>query len=469
MRVFARTLWPIGKIEVAAPLVTRDLVREKAPIELHIAATLLDNQGRILSGSAPIHVQVLDPRGAVRHELFQATKLGQFSTTVPLAANDPAGQWKVVVREGLANTEGKATFVYEPARRARSIAGATQGAVYFGNDLDNVFRFIRTHRDVTIVKGKSAWTDAAAKRLAKSLETWGVRAKELDLVEAAKARKLSDEEALTWVGLQYAGSKHIKPGDANPPLLAGFAVQGPVILLGNPGDHAIIDFLLKEKFLPYVPGPNFPGPGRGYVAWQRDGIGANQESITLIAHDEAGMHEAVGTFYQAAAGQEPLTRWVLPGDAQIVPGKAPAGAPPQFTVAWTALLPDRVLSLEMKGGSLSALTHDGARSTLSVDGKVEVNDSKVADAVLAKARQEAFASVAPEALKRFDRTDRLVSRVAQGADKTAVAYWGGWLRVLDKGGAIVAEQQLPQDVSALAWSGNRLIAGLADGRVVALD
>ena len=33
---------------------------------------------------------------------------------------------------------------------------------------------------------------------------------------------------------------------------AGFAVQGPVILLGNPDDHAMIKVLLAEKFLPYA-------------------------------------------------------------------------------------------------------------------------------------------------------------------------------------------------------------------------
>ena len=43
-----------------------------------------------------------------------------------------------------------------------------------------------------------------------------------------------------------------------------------------------------EKFLPYAPHPTeFPGPGRGYIAWQRDGVGAGQESVTLLGYDEA--------------------------------------------------------------------------------------------------------------------------------------------------------------------------------------
>ena len=70
----------------------------------------------------------------------------------------------------------------------------------------------------------------------------------------------------------------------------GFAVQGDVILLGNPEDNAIIKFLGDNKFLPYVPkAGRFPGAGRGMVAWQRDGVGKGQESVTLIAHDADGL------------------------------------------------------------------------------------------------------------------------------------------------------------------------------------
>ena len=44
-------------------------------------------------------------------------------------------------------------------------ANTTQRAVSFGNDRENIFRFARTHRAVTIVKGTSAFHDAAVKRL----------------------------------------------------------------------------------------------------------------------------------------------------------------------------------------------------------------------------------------------------------------------------------------------------------------
>lgn len=463
IRTFAQTNRPIGTIKAAAPIVNRDLVLEKSPIELHIAATLLDNKGGILSGSAPIHVRVVDPLGVTRHELFRATKLGQFSETLPLAANDPPGKWKVIIREGLANTEDTATFEYTPPTRARAIAGETRRAVYFGNDLDNIFRFARNQRDVTIVKGKSGFNDAAAKRLAKALASWGIRSKEMDLTEAAKARKLTEEEAATWVGLQYAGPKQIKAGDANPPIFTGFAVQGPVILLGNPQDNPIIDFLFKEKFLPYAPGQHMPGSNRGYIAWQRDGVGANQESITLIAYDAVGMEEAVGTCYEAVAGQEPLTKWALPSSDEITPAKSAPGLMPELKIAWTASLPSRVEDLQNGPNNLLvAWTADGSRVVLGQGGKITQQEAMNREFPKAPA-------ITAEQQKTFGRPDRMISRVLAGPNNlTAVTYWGGTVRIVDAAGKILGESRMPQDVSAAVWLGNRLIVGLADGRLFAV-
>src|SRR5262249_47774532 len=128
----------------------------------------------------------------------------------------------------------------------------------------------------------------------------------------------------------------------NSPAQVGFAFKGPVVLLGTPQDNPLIDFLEKSRFLPYKPSPaEFPGPGRGLLAWQRDGVGYGLESITLIAYDAEGMAEAVGSLYEAASGLRPLTRWKLPeANAVKAANKAPAQTP-EPKVAWRALLPDR--------------------------------------------------------------------------------------------------------------------------------
>ncbi|MFX8377728.1 hypothetical protein ABTL70_19790, partial [Acinetobacter baumannii] len=76
--------------------------------------------------------------------------------------------------------------------------------------------------------------------------------------------------------------------------------------------------------------------------------------------------------------------------------------------------------------------------------------------------------VAADLAKKQGRPDRMLKLSALQQGKLAVGYWGGTLRVVDDKGTILIEQQLPQDITALAWLNDKLIAGLADGRVLAL-
>jgi hypothetical protein len=313
MRVFALTARPIGAVSVATPVITHDLTQAKAPITLRFAATVLDSKGGVLSGSAPLRIQVLDPKGATRYDLHRATKLGTLALELPLAANDPAGDWKIVVTELLNNTAGQTTFRYQPAPKCGALAGLERRAISLGGEKANLFRFARQNHAVTIVKGTSDYNVAAAERLQKILAPWGVTCSIVNAADVNKARSLAEEEAKTWVGLQLAPSGGVKPGAAGYPAIAGFAIEGPAILLGTPEDNPLIKYLVEQRFLPYAPkAGEFPGTGRGFLAWQRDGIGKGQESVTVIGYDAAGISEAVGSLYEAVAGLDPLTPWTLP-------------------------------------------------------------------------------------------------------------------------------------------------------------
>jgi hypothetical protein len=324
---------------------------------------------------------------------------------------------------------------------------------------------------VTIVKGKSAFNDAAAQRLAKVLKAWGIECIEMPLENAAKARVLTEEEAKTWCGLIHAGKGQIKAGGGNPPILAGFAVQEPVILLGNEADNPIIKFLLEQRYLPYKPEADFPGPGRGYIAWQRDGVGRGQESVTLIATDEAGISEAVGSLYEAVAGIEPLTKWDLPLKDTLRPVKDPFESYPTAKIAWSARVPDRVLAMKASGPALEVLTHDGSLSFLTAAGTLDAQKAMQPEKISENLKRLAAPvdEKADAAAKKQQRPDRLLKLWAADGKTLAVAYWGGTLRIVDGDGKIMTEQQLPQDVTALTWMGGKLHAGLADGRVLALS
>ena len=107
---------------------------------------------------------------------------------------------------------------------------------------------------------------------------------------------------------------------------------------------------------------------------------------------------------------------------------------------------------------------DGSLTTIDAQGNVV---SREAGAV---ARVETPPAVSQDALpKEKMPIGRIAKWAATGAGATAVGYWGGTLQIFDKAGNLRAQQQLSQDIAAMAWHGKKLIVGLADGRLVALS
>jgi hypothetical protein len=158
MRAFARTARPIGGVQISTPTVQRNFTTADEPIKVQLSATVVDFNKMVLAGSIPLMIHVTDPLGATRFEGYRATDRGVWTMDVPLAANDPAGEWKVTVTELLANNSASASFKYEPPSTCGAVAGAQSQAVSFSPDRENIFRFFRTHRDVTIIAGSSEYT-----------------------------------------------------------------------------------------------------------------------------------------------------------------------------------------------------------------------------------------------------------------------------------------------------------------------
>jgi hypothetical protein len=466
MRVFARTTRPIGGVRAAAPRLERDFTRAEAPIRCDFGASVLDDHGGLISGAIPLRIVVTDPLGATRFDLYRATDGGFLNLSLPLALNDPPGDWKLTVTELLSRTRESRAFTVPAVSTCSAAAGATGRAAHWPADRDRIFRFFRTHHRVTLVPGTNGFNTAAAESLRRLLKPWNVTCATLPAGEASQPRSLTEEEAQTWCGLDYAGRGQIKPGASNSPAQAGFAVDGPVILLGTPADNPLIKFVADQRFLPFKPDAGtMPGSGRGYVAWQREAIGVNQESITLIAYDGAGMNEAVGTLYEMLAGLEPLTPLAQPRASAITPASHHHRVP-ELTPAWSVILPDRITALGVAQGGITALTHAGTVSQLTQDGKVTSTTRLAAADYTALAQQwRPKDQAALTAARKAAPAGRLAKLAATNGSRTAVAYWGGWVEILDASGAAKQIHRGPQDITALAWNGGRLLLGDADGRL----
>jgi hypothetical protein len=138
-------------------------------------------------------------------------------------------------------------------------------------------------------------------------------------------------------------------------------------------------------------------------------------------------------------------------------------------VAWTTTLPDRAVALRVAKGRLEVLTWDGTLAEVDGTGKV-VKQQPVAPADVAKLAGEMKATPDAEALKSAQKhapVGRIVKTAVAQDGLTAVAYWGGTVQVL-RGDTVQSVQLLPQDITGLAWLDGKLVAGLANGQVVAL-
>lgn len=473
MRVFARTARPIGGVQVTSPTVFQDYTVENNPSKIEFTATLVDTAHDILSGSAPLEVRVIDPLGNTRYDLYRATDHGTLKLDLPIAANDPSGQWKVQVTELFTQTQGASQFSYHAPAQCGALAGATERAVVFGNDRDNIFRLFRNHQDATVVKGTSDYDAAAAQRIVEALKPWGVDCKIANASDVNKARPLTAEEAPTWVGLDPGRAE---AGGKNAPSQVGFDLRGPAILVGTPEDNPLIKFEVEKKFLPYTSdAKDFPGRGRGYISWQRDAVGLGQESATLIAYDAQGMNEAVGTLYEAVAGLDPLMGLSPPVDAGVTPATKSTRPAPEAKIVWRAVLPDRAASIAVAGDAVKVATRDGSLTTIDPSGKVisSQEDATAAAptprATPGKPAPAALRPKVPDSLAKIVLSDRVVKQVAAGNGFTAIGYWGGTLQVFDANGNLKSQQQLPQDLTGIAWLSDKLIVGQSDGTVLALS
>jgi hypothetical protein len=459
MRIFARTARPIGKLLVSKPVITTDTTLEKAPVKLNIRAMVLDNTGEVLVGSFPLQIRVIDPTGAIRYDLYRATKDGMFEISLPLAVNDPTGAWKVEITELLNNTIGMSGFTWQPMKIAGSVAGATPRAITFGNDRDNMKRFFRVHKIIYLITGTSDYSIAAAQRFANSVAPWGITC---NIAKAADMNKPEPERVDQWLIDQYKDLLQQRKRTSTWCGPNGYDVPGPCVLFGNPDDNPLIKGIMGQKVLPYTPDKaSFPGVGRSMLAWQLDSIRQGQESVTVIAYDAIGMDEGVGSLYQTVADQDPINKLDMPATAEVVPATTSVIVP-KATIVWKVNLPERADDITVENGKATIITHDGTATIIDATGKI--TGQKTAGALPAKAVQITPA----DAVKKAMLTNLAVKTIIVDTNATAVSYWGGTVQIIDNNGTVKSCQLMQQDTSEMAWLNGTLIVGLADGQVFGL-
>ena len=458
MVALARTARPIGGMQLSTVNINRDLTRTEDIQRIEFNATLVDGKQQIISGAAPLQITVTDALGMVRYNIYRATDQGVCRVSLPLAANDPAGQWTVSARELLTGTEAKVNFTYQPATQCGAVAGTVPRAIYYEPDKANVYQFFRQYRQVLVVAG--AGQEAAAQRVVDIFKPYNINATILPMEEAIKPRPLTDEEAKTWCGTSLAGSL-----DANTRKNAaavGYNLSAPAILIGNPQDNPLIKRLADAKVLPYPLNANFPGPARGMVAWNVMTLGHDVEVIACIGNDEAGVAEAIGTLFTMGVGLDPLTPLNMPQSNSITPAKTAVPTPLPLQAAWSLSLSDRAVAMAVNAqGVTNAYCINGQQYDIDAQGKV----LKAAAFKLMPEIAKATAVTTDLPKDKLNGSYKLRQVLKSDAGYSAVAFYGGHLQIFAADGTLVAEEQFSQDITALCWNGKSLLVAQADGKL----
>ena len=456
MRAVAMTKRPIDKVITMVSDVKVETTRTADPISFTVRSFVVDSNNVPLNGSIPMKIRIVDPLGVERYNVYRATKGGVLEETFVLAANDPAGEYKVEVTELLNNKVSVTTFESKGFRVAGAAIGEVSRAIYFDNDRENMKRFFRQYNNILVIAGTSDYSINAAYKFAKDIEPWGIKATVIAASEVDRRPEPYQDEYLieahgksTWV-------------DSYSP--APFDVHTPAVIFGNPDDNPLIKAMLEfsntgNALLPYTPVADvFPGRDRGMIAWQYDVVNYGIESIVAIAYDEKGMEEARGSVYQTVALQDSIMFLNQPTQANVAHATVANNAV-KPNVVYTANVPDRGVNIVVNGNNVDIYTFDGTVTTIDANGvAVGAKDGEMAD--------KAYTTAGSEGLK-VD-TQLLVKTVEVSDDITAVIYWGGKVDFF-RGGSLVASEVFEQDISVAAFNGNVLVAVLATGQVLGLS
>ncbi len=255
----------------------------------------------------------------------------------------------------------------------------------------------------------------------------------------------------------------------------GYDLPGPTILLGNPQDNPLIAHLTAThneggkliSALPYAVSADFPGRGHGMLAWNfasRWGMTSNPSPASPMM--TTGMSEAVGTLFQLAIGIDPVTPLILPESNSVTPA-AKRVDPTAASILWQTYLPDSVTALAIANGNTVAACDNDTSWSVAVGaaGKVTLKQGNRSDMPMPAKVTTDTGMLPKDALCPGLK----VKQVLAGNGLIAVAYWGGRLQIFTAAGAVKTQQQLPEDITALAWNGDALVVGLADGCLLGLS
>ena len=303
---------------------------------LEYTVAVQDAQGRGIDASFPLEVRLMAPDGRPVLTVYRAAA-PQFHGTYAMPVNVPAGAWTLRVRELISGAGAEASVMVQAAGEGGGLKAGPDAEPVRVYDAGRVAAFAqRKDAPLSIVLDTAQdWVRPEAERLKSALAARGVVSRIVAAADVAlPPSTVGDGKALpVFDGTRLWRGDVIKPA---------FRVDGPVVLMGKRNENRLIEALIRRDALDDALTTAFPGPHRAIVAWTRRAFSADDDTVSLLAVDSAGLQAAVDRLLALGQGQlveEQAPARVL-ATAKPAPGTALAAGRP--VPAESALAADRL-------------------------------------------------------------------------------------------------------------------------------
>lgn len=317
---------------------------------------VLDEQGSPIEAAVPIEIQIVGPQDDLRRTVYRTADGSRgYEGTFRVGVNDIPGEYAVRVTELFAGTSALGTTQAVGSVQfefTRHVAELGTISVY---DADEIAKFLARTKEVLIPTDINEGREVAAavERLRNGLARRGIKCR-VGLVDETMSIRGRGDPAQSY--------------DSRPPK---YKVDSDVIVVSMPGRNRVLQEFQRTDLLPCRISRQFPGRGRGLVAFAWSPFQFGYGAVIIAGGDQAGLDAAVDAFLEGAKA-----RALAPGRVRYAeqisrsPLEAGTAGARRVQHDFRTTLGTRVLGLkEASDGRLFAWTESVLNNLFELDGQ----------------------------------------------------------------------------------------------------
>ncbi len=232
---------------------------------------------------APVELTLLDPAGATRQRIYRAVKGKEpLRETFKIAANDPAGEWRVIARELFGGRAVEASFAVA-ARTDAPLPAARELPDVVVYDAERVRQFLAAAKKVVVPYEPDRNPAGSPSRRGASLTPTNAVFATLQAL------------GIPGTPLSVDAAEFVRRQNGPKIVFSGHAVIADVA-----GTSSLVASLTELGILPVRVTRDFPGPGRGVLMHVVSPFRYGFDAVIVSGGDQSGLEKALAALAKPA-------------------------------------------------------------------------------------------------------------------------------------------------------------------------